>query len=127
MHDNLETLAAQWLQAWHGNRPAQLLEYYAEDALYADPAKREGLQGKAAMKPYLEKLLAANPNWVWELVEVIPTAKGFTLKWKARIPVGEQVLEETGLDIVELNEAGKITRNEVWFDRLRWMQAIQSK
>lgn len=120
----LRTFATQWLNAWHGNKPAELLQYYADDALYTDPAKRDGLKGKAQIAPYFEKLLAANPLWVWEPLEVIPTENGFTLKWQARIPVGDTVLQETGLDIVELNEHMEITRNEVWFDRGRWMQLL---
>jgi hypothetical protein len=122
----LETLASRWLQAWTGNNPTKLLAYYADDALYADPSKRNGLNGKEQIQPYLEKLLAANPNWVWQAVEVMPTAQGFTFKWKATIPVGDTILEETGLDIVELNADGLITRNEVWFDRSRWMQLLAS-
>lgn len=121
---HLETFARQWLHAWHGNKPKDLLNFYAEDAFYADPAKRNGLKGKEQIRPYLEKLLAANPTWVWIMLEVIPTEKGFTLKWLARIPVGDKIVEETGLDIVELNDSGEITRNEVWFDRLGWMQMI---
>lgn len=122
----LEQFATEWLDAWHGNNPNKLLTYYADDALYADPAKRNGLKGKEQLRPYFEKLLAANPQWVWKVTEVIPTTKGFTLKWHAQIPVGNTVLEETGLDIVELN-GNLITRNEVWFDRLRWMALLQAK
>lgn len=122
----LEQFATQWLSAWHGNKPRDLLTFYADDAFYADPAKRDGLQGKGQIQPYFEKLLAANPLWVWIVLEVIPTEKGFTLKWKARIPVGDKMLEETGLDIVEM-KAGLITRNEVWFDRSRWMTLLQGK
>lgn len=36
----------QWLPAWTGNQPERLAAFYAEDALYADPAMRQGLQGK---------------------------------------------------------------------------------
>ncbi len=122
----LEQFATQWLNAWHGNKPNELLTFYAEDAFYGDPANRNGLQGKAQLKPYFEKLLAANPLWVWIVLEAIPTEKGFTLKWKARIPVGDKMLEETGLDIVEMQH-GLITRNEVWFDRSRWMKLLHDK
>ncbi len=125
--DYLRTYATQWLHAWHGNKPEELLKYYAENAFYADPAKRDGLKGKEQIGTYFTKLLAANPTWVWIVLEVMPTEKGFTLKWLARIPVGNQVLEETGLDIVELNADMEIVRNEVWFDRSRWMQLLQAK
>ena len=113
----------RWLPAWTGNDPEQLLQFYADNVTYVDPAHPEGLKGQEQLKPYLEKLLAANPNWVWEVVEVFPTRHGFTLKWRATIPVGKKHLVEYGMDIVEL-ENGKITRNEVYFDRSRWLEAL---
>ena len=63
------------------------------------------------MKAYFERLLARYPDWRWEAVEIFPTARGFTLKWKASL--GERTC--LGLDIVELDGA-KIVRNEVFFD-----------
>ena len=62
------------------------------------------------------KLLKKNPDWVWTTREVIPTAKGFVLKWIATIPVQSYSATIEGLDILELRE-DKITRNEVYFDR----------
>jgi len=110
-----------WLASWTGNQPEKLLEFYTDDCFYADPAKRKGISGKENLKPYFERLLSANPDWIWTAVEIIPTEKGCTLKWQAEIPLGDKILVETGLDIVELRE-GKISRNEVWFDRLAWLK-----
>ncbi len=66
----------------------------------------------------------ANPDWVWELVEAFPTEKGFTGKWKATIPVGNKVIIEYGVDIVEVS-GGKVTRNEVYFDRTALLEAYK--
>lgn len=114
--DWLRDFTTRWLKAWTGNRPAELRAFYSENAFYRDPARPDGLKGSEIL-PYFEKLLAKNPLWRWEAIEILPTEKGFCLKWKAQIPVGEKTVSETGLDIVELDSAGKITRNEVWFDR----------
>ena len=119
-----EQFCKAWLDSWTGNRPQELLKFYHPDAFYSDPAKRNGLKGHAQLLSYFEKLLAANPNWKWEPVETIPTPTGFTLKWKASIPVKDSFIEETGLDIVELKDE-LIIRNEVFFDRLKWMEAIK--
>jgi len=116
-HDEALKFCGEWLAAWTGNDPDRLLRYYAEGAAYRDPARPAGLKGHTEMRPYFAKLLAANPTWIWEAVEVIPTERGFCLKWQATIPHGERTIVETGLDIVEL-AAGKITRNEVYFDRV---------
>jgi len=105
----------RWLAAWTGNNPTGLLEYYDEHAYYQDPARPAGLRGWDELRKYFTRLLAANPDWVWEPVEVMPTPKGFTLKWKAAVPAGESTAQFVGLDIVEM-DGGRITRNEVYFD-----------
>jgi SnoaL-like protein len=122
--DEAAAFARDWLGAWTGNDPERLLGFYAEEALYRDPARPKGLHGQAALRDYFTKLLEANPKWVWQAEEVMPTAKGFTLKWRATIPVGDRSIQETGLDIVEV-ENSRITRNEVYFDRTPLFQAMK--
>lgn len=120
--DGLEHFCKRWLDAWTGNRPEELLAFYTEDAFYRDPARPLGLTGKSALADYFRRLLAANPNWKWEAIEVFPTARGFALKWRAAIPVPGGVIEETGLDLVEL-DGERIRRNEVYFDRAALLAA----
>ena len=115
-----------WLVAWTGNNPEKLIEFYSEDAFYLDPAKPKGLKGREEIFQYFKKLLAANPNWIWESVEVFPTKKGFTAKWKATIPVGTKVIIEYGMDIVEV-ENGKMKRNEVYFDTSNLLSALKNE
>jgi ketosteroid isomerase-like protein len=103
-----------------------LIEFYAADAFYSDPVRREGLRGHAQILPYFERLLAQNPQWKWEAVELFPTDKGFTGKWKATIPAGNTTVIEYGVDIVEVAD-GKITRNEVYFDRVALLKAVGTK
>ena len=116
---------SRWLPAWTGNRPEELIKFYAGDAFYSDPARRGGMHGHSEILPYFKRLLAANPNWVWELVEAIPTEKGFTGKWKATIPAGTKTVVEYGVDIVEIS-GGKVTRNEVYFDRVALLEAFRN-
>jgi hypothetical protein len=123
-HDEALALTRRWLPLWTGNRPDDLLTCYAEDARYRDPAKPDGLQGHGELRRYFGKLLALNPAWRWEAEEIMPTAGGFTLKWRAIIPVGDQEIVEHGLDIVEVDARGLITRNEVYFDRTAWFAAM---
>ena len=112
-----EIFCEKWLPSWTGDNPAALIKFYSDDALYLDPTIKEGLKGKGSLLTYFTKLLKNNPNWKWTSEEIIPTEKGFTLKWKAVIPAGQEEIIEYGLDIVEITD-GKITRNEVYFDTL---------
>jgi hypothetical protein len=114
----------RWLPAWEGNRPEDLIGFYSDDALYIDPANKLGLKGRDQVLPYFKKLLAANPNWKWEVVELFPTDLGFVAKWKAAIPVGTDVITEYGMDIVEV-QRGRIRRNEVYFDRTTLLKALR--
>jgi hypothetical protein len=114
----------RWLPAWERNKPEDLIRFYSDDALYVDPANRLGLKGRDQILPYFKKLLAANPNWKWELVELFPTDLGFVAKWKAAIPVGTKVVTQYGMDIVEI-QRGRIRRNEVYFDRSNLLKTLR--
>ena len=116
----LKSFADNWLSAWTGNKPAILLDFYTDDAFYLDPAYPKGLKGKEQLSTYLKKLLQRNPDWKWTAEELFPTEKGFTLKWKAEIPINGEALVIYGLDIVELTD-NRISRNEVYFDRHDWL------
>jgi hypothetical protein len=109
--------AQRWLPAWTGNDPQRLAAFYSDDALYLDPGVPAGVRGKAELLAYFRKLLANNPNWVWTQLEAIPMEDGFLNKWLAKLPVGAQTLEIVGVCLVQLDAAGKIRRNEVFFDR----------
>ncbi|MGD9647191.1 MAG: nuclear transport factor 2 family protein [Pirellulales bacterium] len=111
----LEAFVGRWLAAWTGNKPERLLGFYAQDATYRDPARPAGLQGHEQLRPYFVRLLGANPQWVWEPLEVAPTPRGCCLKWKATVPQPSGTIEWVGLDLVEI-DGGLITRNEVYFD-----------
>lgn len=116
-HLNAAEFAQRWLPAWTGNDPQRLAAFYSDDALYVDPAIPAGVRGKAELLAYFRKLLAHNPNWVWTQLEAIPMEDGALNKWLARIPVGAKTLDVVGVCLVQLDAAGKIRRNEVYFDR----------
>ncbi|MDH5821735.1 nuclear transport factor 2 family protein [Luteimonas sp. RD2P54] len=116
--------AEAWLPAWSGNDPGRLASFYSDDAFYLDPGVPQGIAGKPALLAYFTKLLGRNPDWVWSQIEGIPMEGGFLNKWRAEIPVGPKVLEATGVCLVQLDSAGKIRRNEVYFDRTELLAEI---
>ncbi len=119
-------LAQEWLDAWTGNQPERLLEFYTDDALYIDPANRDGLRGKDQIRPYFVRLLDVYHDWTWRPIEVFPIENGMIVKWECEIHVGPETLHETGVDIVELR-GDKISRNEVYFDRTRLENAVRAR
>jgi hypothetical protein len=122
--EEARAFAERWLPAWTGNDPERLAAFYSDDTLYLDPGVPDGVRGKEALLGYFRKLLAYNPDWVWTQLEAIPMEDGFLNKWHAAIPVGEETLEVVGVCLVQLNEAGEIRRNEVYFDRSDLLERI---
>lgn len=124
--EELTEFCTEWLAAWTGNNPDTLVSYYDEEALYSDPAHRDGLKGKEEIRYYFIKLLDVYRDWKWKPIEVFPIESGAIVKWECKIPVGPDTIHEIGLDIVEI-ENKKITRNEVFFDRTRLVASIEKR
>ena len=123
----MERLCDDWFAAWTGNQPERLLAHYSQDCSYVDPARPAGLRGHAELRPYFTKLLAANPDGVWTRRELHPLAhaRGFVVLYEATIPIpGKETLVERGMDLVTLDDAGRIARNEVFFDLSRWLARL---
>lgn len=119
--------ALKWLPAWTGNNPEGLAAFYSDDVYYLDPAIPDGVRGKQALLEYFRKLLKRNPDWVWTQLEGIPMDGGFLNKWKAEIPVGNKIIECIGVCFVQFDESGLIARNEVYFDRVELLKAINAE
>jgi len=116
--------AARWLPAWTGNRPDVLAAFYTETAFFLDPGRPLGISGKQELIAYFTKVTSNNPTWIWTLAEAIPIENGFLGKLAARIPVGEKIVECVGLCFLQFNDDGKISRNEIYFDRAELIMEI---
>jgi len=119
-----KSLCERWLPLWTGNRPDQLIEAYADDVFYRDPAVPQGVRGKPAFLAYLRQLLARFPDWVYRPDAIYSLEGGFALRWNATIPVGDTIVRETGMDLV-LVDGGLIARNEVYFDGSAVLEAAR--
>lgn len=107
---------SRWLPAWTGNDPERLAAFYADDAVYCDPAVPQGVRGRGEVLAYFRRLLGRYPDWVWTNTDVRPLAGGFLNYWHAVIPVNGVVVACDGVCTVTLRD-GLIVRNEVFFDR----------
>jgi hypothetical protein len=115
----------KWLPKWTGNRPDELIAFYADDAFFLDPGRPMGIRGKEELFAYFTKVTGNNPTWVWSLVEAIPIEEGYLGKLSARIPVGDKIVVEcVGLCFLQFNKEGKIKRNEIYFDRTELIREI---
>jgi ketosteroid isomerase-like protein len=121
---NLSSFINNWLDAWTVQDIDKLLSFYAADMEYLDPNNRGELKGCDAFRAYVGKLFSAWPKMTWAAKDIFRHSDGggCTVTWRAEItkPDGK-ILILDGMDLVFISD-GKITRNEVYFDRFRLTQ-----
>ncbi len=116
---DLEALTASFLDAWNSQDVERVVACYTEDVRYRDPNTRGHVEGRDALRRYLQKLFA---SWqmTWARREVFELAgdAGVAFLWHAtfRRPGGALTIEADGMDLVLLR-GDRLARNEVYFDR----------
>lgn len=75
--DWADAFAAEWIAAWNARDLARILAHYAEDVVFASPFAVEFadggvVRGKAALRAYWEKALAAFPDLRFVLHHALP-------------------------------------------------------
>jgi steroid delta-isomerase-like uncharacterized protein len=114
---NLSQFINDWLDAWTAQNPDRLLSFYSDDMEYLDPNTRGELKGRDAFSQYVRKLFSAWPEMKWIAKNIYEHDGGCTVTWRAEITKKDsRILILDGMDLVFIAD-GKITRNEVYFDR----------
>jgi ketosteroid isomerase-like protein len=122
-------LAERFLDAWNTQDVERVLACYTTDVVYRDPNTRGNIEGADALRRYLTKLFA---EWQmhWELREPpfsLAGDDGSAVPWRAslRRKGSEQAIVVEGMDLALL-EGDLLKRNDVYFDRLALLSALQS-
>jgi ketosteroid isomerase-like protein len=115
----LQAIEGPLIDAWNAHDVEAVVACYSDDVVYVDPNTRAAVEGSDAMRRYLTKLFA---RWEmhWTVKELFPFADrdGSAALWRASLTArssGESVGVD-GMDLI-LIEGGKVSRNEVYFDR----------
>ncbi|MBM4387746.1 MAG: nuclear transport factor 2 family protein [Deltaproteobacteria bacterium] len=112
--------ASRFIDAWNSQDVERVVACYTDDIVYRDPNTRGDVKGGEAMRHYLHKLFAVwKMNWTLRDVFPFSEQSGAAVLWHAsfRRADGKQTVEADGMDLV-LIHGGRISRNEVYFDRV---------
>lgn len=120
----IEAFNAKWLDAWSRKDSVGVSNSYTEDALYMDPQTAESIKGRAAIKEYLDKLFASQPDVVYKphQVWVADNGNSYTGRWYATISAPEKPIYMRGFDLC-IMEGGLIARNEVYVHMIKEIPA----
>ena len=119
-HDELESLAKHFLDAWNSQEVETILACYTDDLVYRDPNTRGSVIGSDNMRRYLTKLLSAwSMTWSLREIHAFRDSNGAAVLWHATFSRAgrESRVEADGMDFIALR--GRLAcRNEVYFDRV---------
>ncbi len=114
------------IDAWNSLDLEAVLATYSEDVIYQDPGSGGRVVGKERVRRYVRRFLE-----VWEMKfrvtedRRIAGSNAQVCLWEAEVRrrIGAGVVVTTsGMDIIHVNEAGELSRDEVYTDRVPLMQ-----
>ena len=108
-----ERFNADWLKAWSDKDVGRLVGFYAPDCVYKDPQTTEGLNGRDALRTYLEGLFGSTPPMTYTPETVWAINGGFCGRWYCDIGENGEGGRMRGFDLVILKD-GLIAHNEVY-------------
>ena len=108
------------LSAWNEQDVETVLSCYTEDCVYLDPNTRGPVVGREALRRYLTKLFARwRMTWSRREVFLLADGDGTAFLWHAKLTptAGGRTAEVDGMDLALVRD-GRLSRNEVYFDRM---------
>jgi len=104
------TLAGEWVDAWNRHDLDAILSHYAEVVEFTSPfvvrlldSPTGTVRGKAALRDYFARALAAYPDLRFELLQVLAGVDSVTLYYRS---VGNRLAAE----VMELDAQGQVVR-----------------
>ncbi|WP_233356159.1 nuclear transport factor 2 family protein [Henriciella aquimarina] len=110
---DLERFNADWLQAWSDKDVDRLVGFYSADTVYKDPQMPRGIEGRDALRTYLDTLFASTPPMHYQPETVWKIEGGFCGRWYCDLGKDGKDGKVRGFDLVLL-EHDLIKHNEVY-------------
>lgn len=108
--------AQEWIAAWNAHDIERILSHYVEDFEMRSPLIVESmgvasgtLQGKAAIRPYWERGLAASPQLCFELLDVMIGANAIAIHYWS-VSRGKYVVE-----VLTFNERREVVSGSAFY------------
>jgi hypothetical protein len=111
-------LAQEWVNAWNAHDMDAILSHYAEDIVFYSPVIQQinkdpkgCIQGKAALREYFAKGLAAYPDLHFELYHILEGINSVVIYYKS-------IANRLSAEMMVLNEQGKVKEVRAHYKQL---------
>jgi hypothetical protein len=114
---NVAEIAECYADAWKAHDPDVILALHADDSIFQAHGRTGEVRGREALHAEFSDIFQRYPGFDVEAHRVLLGDRHWTLDWTLTFqPIGEERRGFRALDVVEIDDDGKVTRKDTFFD-----------
>ncbi len=122
----IRTIVAEYFAAIRAMDPAAWANTFAEDGVTHDPVGTPPHQGREALRQFMQGILVMFQEAGLTEDDVFVAGNGAAVKWTARgVAKNGRRIQFEGIDVFEVNDAGKIQELWAYWDAAAVMAQLQ--
>ena len=124
-NETIRAVVAEYFAALRAMDPAAWANTFAEDGITHDPVGTPPHQGREALRQFLQGILGMFQEAGLTEDDVFVAGNGAAVKWTGRgVAKNGRRVQFEGIDVFEVNEAGRIQTVKAYWDAAAVMSQI---
>jgi uncharacterized protein (TIGR02246 family) len=124
---NIAAIAERYAAAWIAHDPEAILALHAPDSTFQAHGRGAEVKGKSALLKEFAAVFERYPNFGVETRRLLLGDRHWTLDWDLTFqPPGKDRKKFHALDVVEVDDAGLVTRKDTFFDFAQVKSALEA-
>lgn len=114
---DIAAIADRYAAAWLSHNPEAIVAMHAPDSTFQAHGRGGQVKGHAALRQEFANVFARYPDFGVETRRLLLGDRHWTLDWTLTFqPPGKERRGFHALDVVEVDDAGRVTRKDTFFD-----------
>jgi hypothetical protein len=124
---NIAAIADRYAAAWIARDPKAIIALHAPESTFQAHGRGVQVKGKPALLKEFTEAFERYPNFGVETRRLLLGDKHWTLDWDLTFqPPGKSLRKFHALDVVEVDDAGLITKKDTFFDFAQVKAALEA-
>ena len=124
---DISAIADQYAAAWIAHDPEAIVALHAPGSTFQAHGRGAEVKGKAALLKEFAQVFERYPDFGVETHRLLLGDKHWTLEWDLTFqPPGKARRRFRALDVVEVDDAGLVTRKDTFFDYAQVKAAFEA-
>jgi hypothetical protein len=124
---NLAAIAERYAAAWISRNPEAIVALHTSDSTFQSHGRGSVVKGKPALLKEFAEVFERYPNFGVETRRLLLGDKHWTLDWDLTFqPPGKERRKFHALDVVEVDDAGLVTKKDTFFDFAQVKAALEA-